>query len=296
MPVPPRAQSWTPQLVLGPLRQAPPSKWVAALWAGVLTVIPLTLGIVMLAGGAGAPRAARVWRRGQQRGAATARANGEAATPPLPPTPHPQPRPLGRPPTTPRPPSPRALPRRAAGTFGAGAARGPAVAAITAVLSAFCLVFAVNSAIHSYLIVAYAEGDKARRGWGRAHPARAAPLAPPAAAAGDADARATRPPARTCAPRCPQVAQTVGVYYGANAVGRLVGTLASGARLRPAAVPRERRRQPRCPSARSLRASLRCPPPARDALTPARPRRPPTPQARCTATWGPRLWTALARA
>ncbi len=27
---------------------------------------------------------------------------------------------------------------------------------------AFCLVFAVNSAIHSYLIVAYAEGDKAR--------------------------------------------------------------------------------------------------------------------------------------
>lgn len=114
-------QSWTPQLVLGPLRQAPPTKWVAALWSGILTVVPLTLGIVMLAGD----------------------------------------------------------------TFGVGVSRGPAVAAITVVLYAFCLVFAVNSAIHSYLIVAYAEGDK--------------------------------------------VAQTVGVYYASNAVGRLVGTLASGA-------------------------------------------------------------------
>lgn len=47
-----QCQSWTPQLVLGPLRQSPPSKWVAALWAGVLAVLPLTLGIVMLAGGA----------------------------------------------------------------------------------------------------------------------------------------------------------------------------------------------------------------------------------------------------
>lgn len=114
-------QSWTPQLVLSPLRQAPPTKWVAALWSGVLTVVPLTLGVVMLAGD----------------------------------------------------------------TFGVGVERGPAVAAITVVLYAFCLVFAVNSAIHSYLVVAYAEGDK--------------------------------------------VAQTVGVYYASNAVGRLVGTLASGA-------------------------------------------------------------------
>lgn len=38
---------------------------------------------------------------------------------------------------------------------------GPAIAAITVVLYAFCIVFAINSAIHSYLIVAYAEGDKA---------------------------------------------------------------------------------------------------------------------------------------
>ena len=44
-------QSWTPQLVLGPLRQSPPTKWVATLWAGILTVIPLSLGVVMLAGG-----------------------------------------------------------------------------------------------------------------------------------------------------------------------------------------------------------------------------------------------------
>ena len=44
-------QSWTPQLILGPLKQAPPNKWVAALWCGILTVVPLSLGIVMLAGG-----------------------------------------------------------------------------------------------------------------------------------------------------------------------------------------------------------------------------------------------------
>ncbi|EFN55998.1 hypothetical protein CHLNCDRAFT_8794, partial [Chlorella variabilis] len=116
-------QSWTPQLILGPLKQSPPNKWVAALWCGVLTVVPLSLGIVMLAGD----------------------------------------------------------------TFGPGVPPGPAIAAITVVLYAFCIVFAINSAIHSYLIVAYAEGDKA------------------------------------------SVAQTVGVYYASNAVGRLTGTLASGA-------------------------------------------------------------------
>lgn len=52
-------QSWTPQLVLGPLKQSPPTKWVAALWAGILTVVPLTLGIVMIAGGARRPLAGR---------------------------------------------------------------------------------------------------------------------------------------------------------------------------------------------------------------------------------------------
>eukprot|EP00798_Chlamydomonas_sp_ICE-L_P027496 gene27496-4805_t len=49
----------------------------------------------------------------------------------------------------------------------------------------FCFVFAVNSSVHSYLVVRYADGDKA--------------------------------------------AVTVGFYYMANAMGRLVGTLASGA-------------------------------------------------------------------
>lgn len=43
--------------------------------------------------------------------------------------------------------------------------------------------------------------------------------------------RPSRPPARpsACLPRPLKVAQTVGVYYSANAVGRMVGTLASGA-------------------------------------------------------------------
>ncbi|KAI8476376.1 MAG: hypothetical protein J3K34DRAFT_463952 [Monoraphidium minutum] len=52
-------------------------------------------------------------------------------------------------------------------------------------LFAFCAVVAVNSSVHSYLIVRYAEGD--------------------------------------------QVAMNVGFYYMANAMGRLTGTLASGA-------------------------------------------------------------------
>lgn len=52
------------------------------------------------------------------------------------------------------------LPTIPADTFGPGVPQAPAIVAITVVLYAFCLVFAVNSAIHSYLIVAYAEGDK----------------------------------------------------------------------------------------------------------------------------------------
>jgi MFS transporter, APGE family, 1-arseno-3-phosphoglycerate exporter len=66
--------------------------------------------------------------------------------------------------------------------FGLGA---PADVALVVGLAAFGIVFASNSAIHSYLIVAYAEGDK--------------------------------------------VAMRVGFYYMANAVGRLLGTLLSGA-------------------------------------------------------------------
>ena len=60
-----------------------------------------------------------------------------------------------------------------------------AVAAVVIGLLAFGVVFALNSAVHSYLILAYAEGDK--------------------------------------------VAMNVGFYYMANAFGRLVGTVLSGA-------------------------------------------------------------------
>ncbi|KAK9829657.1 hypothetical protein WJX72_007147 [[Myrmecia] bisecta] len=44
--------------------------------------------------------------------------------------------------------------------FGYGVAKGTAVAVMTVILYLFCLVFAVNSAVHSYLIVRYAEGNK----------------------------------------------------------------------------------------------------------------------------------------
>lgn len=41
-------QSWCPQLVLGPLRQAPANKYVAVLWAGILLFVPLGLGPTIL--------------------------------------------------------------------------------------------------------------------------------------------------------------------------------------------------------------------------------------------------------
>ena len=69
--------------------------------------------------------------------------------------------------------------------FGPGVEQAPAATALSVLLYAFCILFAINSAIHSYLIVRYAEGNK--------------------------------------------VAMQVGVYYASNALGRLVGTLASGA-------------------------------------------------------------------
>ncbi|KAG1676174.1 hypothetical protein FOA52_005015 [Chlamydomonas sp. UWO 241] len=59
------------------------------------------------------------------------------------------------------------------------------IGVLMAGLALFCFIFAVNSSVHSYLIVRYAEGDK--------------------------------------------VAMNVGFYYMANAMGRLVGTLVSGA-------------------------------------------------------------------
>ena len=81
----------------------------------------------------------------------------------------------------------------AAGVFGvhqadgaddASATRAKTVVLIIGVAS-FALVFAVNSAVHSYLVVKYSDGDK--------------------------------------------VAMNVGFYYMANAFGRLVGTIVSGA-------------------------------------------------------------------
>jgi hypothetical protein len=48
----------------------------------------------------------------------------------------------------------------ATGVFGPGAPAGPAVATLVSMLAAFCVVFAINSAVHSYLVVRYADGDK----------------------------------------------------------------------------------------------------------------------------------------
>jgi hypothetical protein len=41
-------QSWCPQLVLEPLRQAPANKYVAMLWAAILLFVPLGLGPTIL--------------------------------------------------------------------------------------------------------------------------------------------------------------------------------------------------------------------------------------------------------
>ncbi|KAJ1634986.1 major facilitator superfamily domain-containing protein [Pavlovales sp. CCMP2436] len=113
-------QSYTPQLVIGPLGQTPPNKFVAMVWAFML--VPITIGI----------------------GAATTF-------------------------------SPAFLERDVNGMLGA----------LIGGIVVFALVFAVNSSVHSYLVVRYAAGDK--------------------------------------------VATDVGFYYMANAMGRLIGTLTSGA-------------------------------------------------------------------
>eukprot|EP00889_Picochlorum_renovo_P001932 jgi/Picre1/28962/NNA_004356.t1 len=44
--------------------------------------------------------------------------------------------------------------------FGPNANSGSAISALTVLLYSFCIFFAINSAIHSYLIVRYADGDK----------------------------------------------------------------------------------------------------------------------------------------
>ncbi|KAG2496544.1 hypothetical protein HYH03_005367 [Edaphochlamys debaryana] len=113
-------QSWTPQLVLSPLKQAPANKYVAVLWNIVLVFTPLFMGIML--------QATDIFTGHHLPGMTAVMVGG---------------------------------------------------------LGAFCLVFAVNSSVHSYLIVKYAHGDK--------------------------------------------VAMNVGFYYCANAMGRLTGTLVSGA-------------------------------------------------------------------
>ena len=46
------------------------------------------------------------------------------------------------------------------GIFGYDVAKAPAIVTLTVGIYIFCLLFAVNSAVHSYLIVRYSEGDK----------------------------------------------------------------------------------------------------------------------------------------
>jgi hypothetical protein len=90
-------QSYTPQLVIGPLGQTPPNKFVAVMWAAFL--VPITLGI------------------------------GLAVTI-----------------------APAFLERDIRGMLGL----------LIAGIATFAIIFAINSSVHSYLVVRYAAGDKVR--------------------------------------------------------------------------------------------------------------------------------------
>lgn len=79
-----QVQSWAPHWILIPLRQSPPNKWVATLWAGLLVSCPVIMASVLLG-------------------------------------------------TT---------------IFGPGGVIAKEVAVITVVLYLFCLIFAINSAVH----------------------------------------------------------------------------------------------------------------------------------------------------
>ena len=116
-----QCQSFSPQLVLAPLKQSPPNKWACMAWTALLGLSPLYMGVMMLTPAYDTP-------------------GDESAT--------------------------------KTGTL------------IFGVFS-FAFVFAVNSAVHSYLVVKYSDGNK--------------------------------------------VAMNVGFYYMANAFGRLIGTITSGA-------------------------------------------------------------------
>ena len=116
-------QAFTPQLVLNPLKQSPPNKYVEILWGYFNCVPPLLLGLLVLV----VP-----FFQDKERDQT-----------------------------------------------------GPMTGVMVAGIAFFAILFAINSSIHSYLVVRYAEGNK--------------------------------------------VAQSVGFYYMANAGGRLMGTIVSGA-------------------------------------------------------------------
>lgn len=82
-----QVQSWSPHWLLRPLKQSPPNKWVAVLWAGILVICPVIMSAVLLG----------------------------------------------------------------SDVYGPGADKGRAVAVMTVVLYLFCLIFAVNSAVHRYV-------------------------------------------------------------------------------------------------------------------------------------------------
>jgi len=93
-----QVQSWSPQLLLGPLRQGPPyttNKFVGALWAAILLVCPVYLAILMLGTDVFYPPSSDSVKLGT----------------------------------------------------------------MTAGIVAFCLIFAVNSSVHSYLVVRYSDGN-----------------------------------------------------------------------------------------------------------------------------------------
>lgn len=115
-----QVQSWTPQLVLQPLKQSPANKYVELLWNALLALAPAFLAAMLLA-------------------------------------------------------SPVFFSRDLPAMTGV----------MIAGLLVYCVLFAINSSVHSFLIVKYADGSK--------------------------------------------VAMNVGFYYMANAMGRLTGTLVSGA-------------------------------------------------------------------
>ena len=43
-----QVQSWSPKFVLKPLKQSPPNKWVATLWAAILVTCPAIMAGVLL--------------------------------------------------------------------------------------------------------------------------------------------------------------------------------------------------------------------------------------------------------